>query len=171
MIADCLLPLRLPRDDVWECFLVGSQIEFLLGILSRLEVFKPPLLSDFTRPPIVLEVFGIMVFLDVRGYPPLSLLLTASILDSFVYIVLVWDFKGPWLSLSAILTVLLFYKMVEFREVLGVAFKKGLFSESVSLTEALLAPNLDGPESLLMESLDVRALDSFSISLCRTGSF
>jgi len=67
--------------------------------------------------------------------------------------------------------VLLFCKIVEFREVLGVAFKKGLFSEAVILTEALLAPNLDGSESLLMESLDVRALDSFAISFCTAGSF
>ena len=72
--------------------------------------------------------------------------------------------------------MLLFCKIVEFRELRGVAFKNGLFSESEILTEALLAPNLDGSESLLMESLDLDtdddfiALDSFAISFCTAGS-
>tara|TARA_B110000285_G_C14744500_1_gene432327 strand:+ start:36 stop:257 length:222 start_codon:yes stop_codon:yes gene_type:complete len=73
--------------------------------------------------------------------------------------------------------VLLFCKIVEFREVLillevlAVAFKKGLFSEAGILTEALLAPNLDGSDVLPIGSLEVRALDSFSISFCSAGSF
>jgi len=113
----------------------------------------------------------------------LGLLFTASGFDSFDCIVFVLYvlvkglddlielslFKVPAVTFSPILTVLLFCKIVEFREVLAVA--KGLASESVILTEALLAPNFDGSESLLMESLEVSALDNFYNSFCRAGSF